>query len=423
MADAQAARERRVADRARIVDIATQIIDLECSIRALRAEKQLLEAEQETLHERLDAYTYPVLTFPPEVVSKIFVRFLPAYPKRAPQKGLLSPITLGQICQLRREIAFSTPKLWRTFGIFLRGANGEVLKDRVDQVHVEAALGRSGSCPLSVELDYVRDEISPLFETIMAHRTRWQHLKLFVPMHNFAAIDGPFPLLRTLTTTAWILNADDETQRSTAFRASPLLRRVAIEQYEEIFHDMLPWSQLTVLLIQGIQIKQCITILALASLLVYGDLTFSRRGEGDTEDDMPSHVEFAHMKHLKLRGLPWLGGLLSILTLPALQRLHIDEALLFPDPITALQSLLSHWGSKPEEIRIGFPVLPVDLYSAALPSIVFSSLAIRFLDPQPTNLVGLEAANIDEEGDEEEASSSEDEEFDAQEVEPDDDSE
>ncbi|KAJ7720945.1 hypothetical protein B0H16DRAFT_1792250 [Mycena metata] len=262
MADAQAARERRVADQ--------------CSIRALRAEKQLLEAEQETLHERLDAYTYPVLTLPPEVVSEIFVRFLPAYPKRAPQNGLLSPITLGQICQLWREIAFSTPKLWRTFGIFLRGANGEVLKD---QVHVEAALRRSGSCP--------RDGISPLFETIMAHRTRWQHLKLFMPMHNFAAIHGPFPLLRTLTTTAWILNADDETQRSTAFRASPLLRRVAIEQYEEIFHDMLPWSQVTVLVIQGIQIKQCMTILALAPLLVYGDLTFSRRGEGDTEDDMP----------------------------------------------------------------------------------------------------------------------------------------
>ncbi|KAJ7711515.1 hypothetical protein B0H16DRAFT_1745129 [Mycena metata] len=138
-------------------------------------------------------------------------------------------------------------------------------------------------------------------------------------------------------TTAWILSADGGTHRSTAFRASPLLRRVAIEQYEEVFHDMLPWSRLTVLVIQGIQIKQCMAILALAPLL----------------------------------------------------------------------------GSSPHEIRLGFPELPLHLYFAAFPFIVFSStrrqpLRIRFLDPQRTHLVSLEAANIDGGGDWEETPSSED---------------
>ncbi|KAJ7722784.1 hypothetical protein B0H16DRAFT_1737512 [Mycena metata] len=101
-----------------------------------------------------------------------------------------------------------------------------------------------------------------------------------------------------------------------------------------------------------------------------------------------------------------------------LQRLHINEEFPYPDPIAVLRSLLSHWGSSPPEIRIGFPALPLHLYSAALPSIVFSSircdpLPIHFLDPQPTNLVGLEAMNIDEEGDWDEASSSESEESDS----------
>ncbi|KAJ7709335.1 hypothetical protein B0H16DRAFT_1480961 [Mycena metata] len=77
--------------------------------------------------------------------------------------------------------------------------------------------------------------------------------------------------------------------------------------------------------------------------------------------------------------------------------------------------ILLMWGSTPQEICIGFAALPLDLYSAALPSIVFSStrrdpLPIYFLDPQPTNLVGLETMNTDEEGDWEEASSSESEE-------------
>ncbi|KAJ7716301.1 hypothetical protein B0H16DRAFT_1262513, partial [Mycena metata] len=54
------------------------------------------------------------LTLPPEVVAGIFV---PVDPKRAPQKGLLAPITLGQICRIWRQIAFSAPSLWRTFEI------------------------------------------------------------------------------------------------------------------------------------------------------------------------------------------------------------------------------------------------------------------------------------------------------------------
>ncbi|KAJ7716283.1 hypothetical protein B0H16DRAFT_459619 [Mycena metata] len=199
---------------------------------------------------------------------------------------------------------------------------------------MEAALRRSRSCPLSVELRCYRLETTPLFETIIAHRARWQHLRLFVLVANLAAIEGPFPLLRSLTTTVWISTIEDARRRSTAFRASPLLHRVAIAQYEEVFHDMLPWSQLTVLLIQSMQIKQCMTILALAPLLVYCDVTFSRHEEGvDTEDDMPrSHIALAHIKHLKLRGPRQLLNPLSVLSLPALQRLHINEASLNQTP-------------------------------------------------------------------------------------------
>ncbi|KAJ7711518.1 hypothetical protein B0H16DRAFT_1816732 [Mycena metata] len=185
------ARARRAADRERIVDIAARIIDLECSIRALRA-------EQETVQERLDAYTYPVLTLPPELVSDIFVHFLPVYPKRAPHTGLLSPITLGQICRLWREVAFSTPQLWRTFKLVLPARDSK-RSDQADQVRVEAALRRSRSCPLSLELCYYRLETTPLFETIIAHRARWQHLRLFVLVANLAAIEGPFALLRSLS--------------------------------------------------------------------------------------------------------------------------------------------------------------------------------------------------------------------------------
>ncbi|KAJ7688788.1 hypothetical protein B0H16DRAFT_1905506 [Mycena metata] len=89
----------------------------------------------------------------------------------------------------------------------------------------------------------------------------------------------------------------------------------------------------------------------------------------DTISDTPRNVTLARLKHLKLRGRAqfqrWLNrpllNPLSVLTLPALQRLHIEEDSLL-DPIAALQSLLFHWGSSPQEIYIGFPALPLHQY-------------------------------------------------------------
>ncbi|KAJ7917678.1 hypothetical protein B0H13DRAFT_2657737, partial [Mycena leptocephala] len=61
------------ADRSRVADISAQILDLERSISALRIEKTQAQ-------ERLDSYKYPVLTLPNEIVSEIFIHFLPPYP-------------------------------------------------------------------------------------------------------------------------------------------------------------------------------------------------------------------------------------------------------------------------------------------------------------------------------------------------------
>ncbi|KAJ7471095.1 hypothetical protein FB451DRAFT_1473188 [Mycena latifolia] len=63
----------RAADRAHIADIAAQILTLKPSLRVLRAEQQRTQ-------ERLDSYTYPVLTLPNEIVLEIFIHFVPGYP-------------------------------------------------------------------------------------------------------------------------------------------------------------------------------------------------------------------------------------------------------------------------------------------------------------------------------------------------------
>ncbi|KAJ7483427.1 hypothetical protein FB451DRAFT_1439469 [Mycena latifolia] len=113
------------ADRARSANIGAHIAELERSLHSLKQERDILQ-------RRLEAYTYPVLALPNEIVSEIFVHFLPVYPERPPIIGRLSPVTLGEICRKWREIAFSTPTLWRGIS-FLNirsfGESGELEDD------------------------------------------------------------------------------------------------------------------------------------------------------------------------------------------------------------------------------------------------------------------------------------------------------
>ncbi|KAJ6457789.1 hypothetical protein C8R47DRAFT_169699 [Mycena vitilis] len=129
----------RAADRARVADIDDQILELESSLSSLKAKRKFAQG-------RLDAYTYPVLTLPNEITSEIYVHFLPIYPECPSPIGLLSPYLSCQICRKWRDIAFSTPALWRAISLPLRKP------ERLKQALLEASLKHSGSCLLSIDL-------------------------------------------------------------------------------------------------------------------------------------------------------------------------------------------------------------------------------------------------------------------------------
>ncbi|KAJ6577973.1 hypothetical protein B0H19DRAFT_1122031 [Mycena capillaripes] len=92
------------ADRVRVAQLEAQILHLERSLSELRIEQSLTQ-------ERLDSYTYPVLTLPNEIISEIFIHFLPTYPFCPPLTGVLSPTILTHIFRRLREIALGTPVL------------------------------------------------------------------------------------------------------------------------------------------------------------------------------------------------------------------------------------------------------------------------------------------------------------------------
>jgi hypothetical protein len=61
--------------------------------------------------KQFDTYKYPVLALPNDVVSEIFIHALFSLP--APIPAPPSPTILAQICHKWRDIALSTPALWK----------------------------------------------------------------------------------------------------------------------------------------------------------------------------------------------------------------------------------------------------------------------------------------------------------------------
>ncbi|KAJ7659265.1 hypothetical protein DFH06DRAFT_438750 [Mycena polygramma] len=171
------------ADRARIANIEAEIRKLKRAIRGFRY-------EQDTIRARLDSYKYPVLTLPNELVSEIFLHFLPIYPACPPLTGCLSPNSLLQICRKWRQIALATPALWRAVKI-------SFMHDEEQAPAVQAWLSRSGCYPLSIEAHQEMDIEGQLLDVIAAHCTRWEHVKLQLTLSDLPA-HSSLPMLRQL---------------------------------------------------------------------------------------------------------------------------------------------------------------------------------------------------------------------------------
>ncbi|KAJ7028580.1 hypothetical protein C8F04DRAFT_63226 [Mycena alexandri] len=354
-------------DRIRAADLDAQIFELERSLCAIRAQKALVQ-------KRLDSYKYPVLTLPNEIISEIFVHFLPVYPACPPLTGILSPTNLTQICRKWRELALATPLLWRA----IRLAFDPTIPLPQHTQKIDTWLSMSGCCPTSVEIpklggvqanDSRTNWESKVLVVLAPHHGRCEHLKLkldYLPRdRRLLPFTRPMPLLRHLDFTVKFIREDDSSDPF-VFVEAPLLFSVVLDR-PTATKFILPWAQLTSMTLGPLYPSECAAVLKKTPNLVHCKLDFIA-GNGSA---LPNLI-FLRLESLILDG--WHMSMDSgNFDLPALRKLQITEFLLRPNPCHSLASFLSKSRCKLPKICINGPrEISKDTYHAAFPSTEFS---------------------------------------------------
>ncbi|KAJ7245427.1 hypothetical protein C8J57DRAFT_1679298 [Mycena rebaudengoi] len=360
--------------RNRVYELDHQISELDTKRSSNRS---ALQHERRSNQRQLDAYTYPILTLPDDIVSEIFTHFLPVYPLRPLPLGPDCPTHLANIGRRWRYIALSTPSLWRAIHIEVHVVRTDLNEQLVSQNLrlLESWIARSKSCPLSICIEYYDDALVyptdciTLIRTIIPHRARWEHMFLVVPFQVLELWTG----LRL---------------RSHAFfHDAPNLTALILMTTNIPSAISLPWAQLTTLEAWVVE-HQCISLLQQARNLVHCTLHLVTADPHIRNDMHVPPLVALHSLILTASTASWRLGLMRLLpalTLPSLRVLEVSESGFFDDPCAIVQTLVSRSDCTLVELRITRARNPDGFYREAFPDIetitVIRSCRVRIHPP------------------------------------------
>ncbi|KAJ7187796.1 hypothetical protein C8R46DRAFT_1052603 [Mycena filopes] len=358
------------ADRRGIVEIDAQISELLLEASESRqTENQAtisdLRGSRAIAQERLDSYKYPVLELPPEIVSGIFIHFLPTYPDCPSPTDALSPTRLTQICHAWREISLATPSLWRAINL---AAQDDFPPAKLAQ-ELDIWVRRSGLCPMAVKFKFLPDDelSSKVLAAIAAQRTHLEHLLLHLDdALSLLPLSGPMPRLRHLD-----LDFEDDysDSRVLVVPEAPLLRTVILTFTPA--RVALPWAQLTSLTLRYVFSRECSPVLEQTPHLTFCHLILL---PGDVDSSRP--ITLRSLTSFKLDVLDLFPHYLHTFTVPSLRRLEITENFIGPDPLQSLASFISKSGCNLQELIMHKKhSISRSAYRETFPSINFSFLA------------------------------------------------
>ncbi|KAJ7499544.1 hypothetical protein FB451DRAFT_1358693 [Mycena latifolia] len=292
------------------------------------AQIPILEAERRKIQRNLRTLTFPILTLPVEVTSKIFIHCLPSRDDNSnlelvnftPGPGD-APHLFLKICRQWRDIALGTRRLWASLPITDTDW-GFWARKKTERQPGDAMLlrwiSRAGSAPF-------------FGAEIMSRAPQWHDATLVLEHRDLidkkfsAQLCGRIPNLQRLHVHAWRQYNDGrrlehENIPITAFEVAPTLTAVKLWHLTpSLIH--LPWEQLTRFTADGLTTADCLQVLDNALSLV--DCSFASI-EGAEATPAPQDLVRPGLRSLTLSG-SWsmCEDIISHLTSPALLTLGV----------------------------------------------------------------------------------------------------
>ncbi|KAJ7628162.1 hypothetical protein DFH06DRAFT_723401 [Mycena polygramma] len=133
-----------------------------------------------------------------QLLTQVFVHFLPVYPECPPLTGPFSPLTLTHVCRHWRAVAIEDSRLWRAISF-------HCYREAYREIFLYLAriwLHRSRARPLSVKFSS-EDDFEPIPPPFIVHHARWEYADIGY-CSEFPELQTPMPLLR-----ATILDVDE----------------------------------------------------------------------------------------------------------------------------------------------------------------------------------------------------------------------
>ncbi|KAJ7176270.1 hypothetical protein C8R43DRAFT_556464 [Mycena crocata] len=235
------------------------------------------------------------------------------------------------------------PGLWRAISLLFSDLDSSERNNRL----LSSWIARSRSLPLSVNIDVGAFD-TPLddecIQILILHRARWEHLDvkaIIDPEVAFSLVCEPTPSLRHIS-----LSFNDDCETSATLVDAPLLRSANISSFPDVV--ILPWSQLTRLILKYVWLSECSTVLRQATSLHHCELALLSSSD---DDDQPITLPF-------LQSLVFLDtsddapGYIESFVVPALRTIQVPDSFLGVDPILSIDSFITKSGCSLKKLCI-----------------------------------------------------------------------
>lgn len=307
-----------------------EIVNLELGITGLENERQKLKEQMNYIHDRF------FHRLPPETAAEIFKFCIPEDImdldlRVVPSRYVVSaPLILSAVCRRWRNIAHSTPQLWKTLPLPFQASNYNSFPN---SFLVKEWINHAGQLPLSLNVylsDNSREDSEvEIINVLNQYSDRWLHLKCKGPfslLSQFSSDTQDLPQLRTLNLENPVSYGPFRRITNDKLKLHPLyLNALSIAHITLVALDF-NCDHLTQLDMRSGSLYECIEVLRRAPLLT--QCTFNLLRESNPID----HVEFPlpldpivqpRIQYLEITGVLY-RGIFEHLLCPSLKTLVLD---------------------------------------------------------------------------------------------------